>query len=960
VINLEKLKNIETPWGSMGYLVGKRTYFRNDYDRSEEYFDVVNRVIMAANKQLKVGFTLQEQYRLAEILLKLKGTVAGRFFWQLGTKTVSRLGLASLQNCAFTKIDHPIEPFIWAMDMLMLGSGVGYSIQREHIYKLPPIKKRKIKIERLNANDADFIVPDKREGWTKLLGKVLKSYFYSGQGFTYSTKCIRGRGLPIKGFGGVSSGPEELVKGIENICGVLDNRRGKQLRPIDCLDIMNIIGSIVVAGNVRRSAQIAIGDYDDLDYLNAKNWDSGNIPNWRAMSNNSVVCNDINKLPDQFWDTYLGNSEPYGLINLKLSQEVGRTGETQYPDPEVAGYNPCVTGDTEILTDNGYYRIDSLVGKKVKVWNGFEFSKVEPKITGENQRILEVSFSNGRTLKCTPYHKFVLSRGYNGEEEKLEAKDLKLGDKLIKHNFPTLSQGKESNLTDMYTQGFYSADGVKNKNIIWLYKPKYNIEKYLNVRQIGKEYTNQVGVSRKNLAMNFDFKSKTYIPFELNIQGRLAWFSGLIDGDGVELKEGGLQLCSIDKEFLLDVQKLLTTCGISSKINLMRKAEKREMPDQMGGTNLYSCQKLYRMCVSAKSIQYLKKLGLSTKRLKFEKEPNRDASRFVQVTGIKELGIEDYVYCFTEPKRNLGCFNGIVTGQCAEQSLAPYETCCLAEIHLPNIESKDELKEVAEYLYRINKHSLALPCHHKQTEEIVHKNMRMGIGITGYCMATNKQKSWLRDTYTHLRKFDNEYSAKHGFPTSIKLTTVKPSGTLSLLSGVTPGCHPGYSHYHIRRVRISSESSLVQVCKQNGYPVEFAKNFDGTDDVNTSVVEFPCKFPRHTLVAEDCTAIDQLEIVKGLQKDWSDNAVSCTVYYKKDELPKIKRWLAKNFNKNIKSVSFLLHSEHGFVQAPLEEITKEEYDKRVKLVTPITDCIIKEEDISEDQIGCSSGACPIK
>ena len=104
---------------------------------------------------------------------------------------------------------------------------------------------------------------------------------------------------------------------------------------------MNIIGSIVVAGNVRRSAQIAIGDMDDLQFLNAKRWDLGNIPSWRAMSNNSVVCNDISKLPEQFWDGYRGNGEPYGLINLGLARAVGRSGDTSYPDPEVAGFNPC-------------------------------------------------------------------------------------------------------------------------------------------------------------------------------------------------------------------------------------------------------------------------------------------------------------------------------------------------------------------------------------------------------------------------------------------------------------------------------------------------------------------------------------------------------------------------------------------------------------------------------------------
>lgn len=121
---------------------------------------------------------------------------------------------------------------------------------------------------------------------------------------------------------------------------MLDNRKDKKLRPVDCLDIMNIIGAIVVAGNVRRSAQIAIGDSDDFQYLKSKRWDLGNIPNWRSNSNNSVVCNNFEDLPDEIWKGYTGAGEPFGLINLKLSRSVGRAGDTKYKDKYVIGYNP--------------------------------------------------------------------------------------------------------------------------------------------------------------------------------------------------------------------------------------------------------------------------------------------------------------------------------------------------------------------------------------------------------------------------------------------------------------------------------------------------------------------------------------------------------------------------------------------------------------------------------------------
>ena len=630
-----------TPFSTVGYITYKRTYARrlNEADpksKTEEFTDTVERVIKAANDQLSCGFDADEQERLRKYLLELKGTVAGRFLWQMGTETVGRLGLASLQNCAFTVIDQPVRPFTWAMDLLMLGSGVGYNIQRQYVDKLPPVNANFSAPTRVTTADADFIVPDSREGWVKLLGKTLKAAFLADTNptFTYSTILVRGRGAAIKGFGGTASGPEDLCDGIVKISNILEKRKGKKLRPIDCLDIMNIIGAIVVAGNVRRSAQIAIGDPDDVEYLLAKRWDMGNIPSWRAMSNNSVVCSDTKDLHEYFWDGYEGKGEPYGLINLKLSRKIGRLGETDYPDPDVMGYNPC-----------------------------------------------------------------------------------------------------------------------------------------------------------------------------------------------------------------------------------------------------------------------------------------------------------------------------------AEQSLAAYETCCLAEVYLPNIDSKEQLLDVCQLLYRINKHSLALPCHLKETEDIVHKNMRMGIGVTGVLQATEEQRSWLNDTYRRLREFDFKYSHEHGFPESVKLTTVKPSGTLSLLPGVTSGCHPAYSQYMIRRIRIAADHALVQVCREHGYPVEYQRNFDGSEDHSTMVVSFPFCYPAGTKIAAEMTAIDQLEVVKWLQANWSDNSVSCTVYYRKEELPEIQKYLAKNYKNNHKSLSFLLHNEHGFHQAPLEEITKEAYDALVastQLITHVDEALFDGGD------ECASGACPVK
>lgn len=153
-------------------------------------------MIRAADEQLGCGFTPQEEHRLRYYMTKLKGTVAGRFLWQLGTPMIPRLGFPSLQNCAFTVIDEPVRPFTWAMDMLMLGSGVGFSIQREHVSKLPLVKKSFVGPKRHDHADADFIIPDTREGWVALLERTLEAAFArrKSESFTYSTQLIRGKG----------------------------------------------------------------------------------------------------------------------------------------------------------------------------------------------------------------------------------------------------------------------------------------------------------------------------------------------------------------------------------------------------------------------------------------------------------------------------------------------------------------------------------------------------------------------------------------------------------------------------------------------------------------------------------------------------------------------------------------------------------------------------------------------
>lgn len=326
-------------WSTLAKVVFKRTYSRRLFpgtsmERLETYPETVERAIMGNVRGHNVSE--KEIERLRYFMMERKAGPAGRGLWFSGTDAHFKIGGVALNNCWFVTSADWIS-FVIAQDLLMLGGGVGISVEHKHTSKLPRVKKGVV-ITHKATKDADFIVPDSREGWCELLRRVLESFFVTGKSFTYSTVCVRGYGEPIAGFGGYASGPLPLIELVNNISAILIAREGRAVRPIDAADILCAIGAMVVAGNVRRSAIIVIGDAWDKEYLKAKRWDLQVLPAYRSSANWSVNCEDIEDVHPSFWKTY-EHGEPFGIVNLSNIRRYGRMGEERKDTAE--GVNPC-------------------------------------------------------------------------------------------------------------------------------------------------------------------------------------------------------------------------------------------------------------------------------------------------------------------------------------------------------------------------------------------------------------------------------------------------------------------------------------------------------------------------------------------------------------------------------------------------------------------------------------------
>ena len=271
---------------------------------------------------------------------------------------------------------------------------------------------------------------------------------------------------------------------------------------------------------------------------------------------------------------------------------------------------------------------------------------------------------------------------------------------------------------------------------------------------------------------------------------------------------------------------------------------------------------------------------------------------------------------------------------CSEQQLEDAELCCLVETFPAKHDDLEDYLKTLKIAYLYGKTITLSNTHWPETNAKMLKNRRIGLSQSGVVQAFNKfgrrtLYEWCDEAYDYIKELDDEYSNWLCIPRSVRMTSIKPSGTVSLLNGSTPGIHFPESEYYIRRIRFSNDSHTLSFLQDAGYTVE-----KDLYSPNTMVVEFPVHEPYFVKSKRNVTMWEQLEIAAQYQHYWADNSVSVTVTFQENEAPQLKNAL-EMYETRLKSVSFLKYEETGYKQAPYEPITQAEYEKRIKMVTPL-------------------------
>jgi hypothetical protein len=712
-VRLARTPKVPDPKAVSDYIhAGKYARYLPEKKRREVYTETVART---EEMHLGVYPEMETEIRWAFDLVRNKRVLPSMRSLQFSGDAILKNN-NRIFNCSYSLVDR-MEIFSEALYLLLSGCGVGYSVQFDHIERLPSIVYVDFK------KVQHHVIQDTIEGWADALKALLQSYL-DGVNLEFSYHLIRDAGTPLRTSGGRAPGHLRLKDSLERIRGVLEAAQGRKLRPVECHRIMCHAADAVLSGGIRRSAMICLFSLDDSEMMHIKTGNWFVREPWFSNANNSVVLKRDEVKKKQFKRIF-GMTKQWGEPGFFFTHDYDY------------GTNPCFHPDTRLWTSKGYVRVEdlfkakgpNLVIRDVRVdkgdivqgdRRGVQEAQASPVfLTQKNVPVFRLTTEHGYHVTVTASHEFPTLDG----RKKLS--DLRPGDTLFLPSGEgyfgtrgTLDEGlllglfvgdgtsdTDASYIDLWANDFDQKDHVLSAlNTVIQKEPTFNEKRSYGSVQWQDQVVPEGGALkvraggtrfRRWLTSLADQERlstlKERVPESVWRGSRdfvVGYLRGFFATDGTVLLGGkgtkatlSLRLTQSNREMLEDIQVLLGMFGVVSRLYYRRPAGLRLLPDNKGLGELkeYFCKETFELVINRpNTITFNQNIGLFgckaailSDRMGQRGEALRKPERFItRVLSIEAVGTSD-VYCLTQPETNSVIANGIVTAQCAEIGLNP-------------------------------------------------------------------------------------------------------------------------------------------------------------------------------------------------------------------------------------------------------------------------------------------------
>lgn len=900
----------------------KYSRFNYELGRRETWVETVDRAVAFLRELSEDKLPATDYERIKRGILEMKVMPSMRLLAMAGQ--AARRNNIAIYNCAYLPVDS-IDSFVEALIISMSGCGVGFSVERVYVEQLP-------RIQRQRGQDAvPHVVADTSEGWAEAVRMGLEAWF-DGRDVAFDYSEVRPAGAPLHTKGGRASGPEPLRKMLNFARERILARQGSFMTTLDAHDIMCAVGNAAVSGGVRRTAMISLFDYDDHDMRHCKDGDFwvNNSQRWNA--NNSAVWPERALTQQEVTRFVLdmvesGRGEP-GIFNRRaaVTSKPERRKEARF------GTNPCVTGDTWVMTSEGPVQVNDLRGRAfTALVDGKQYpSTKEGFFPTGHKPIYALETEEGHILHATADHPILKVTSGNDKEQHTEwtdVIDLKAGDLIRLHNQRGAVWGSNDSL-----------------ELAWMW-----------------------GLSDDtNITTHIEQTSSSF--HSAFLRGFFVGGLGIVEDEDYG---ASIHLAKKSIKALKAAQRMLGRLGILSAIH--EKKDRDVNQQEIDGSYFHrdNWEKYYpELVIRNDNVRIFKErigfadaseaIKISEWLLKHEQPCEQFVARVKSITAV---GTAD-VYDCTIPGVHAFDANGLYVHNCGEIILREYGFCNLTSaVARVDDTAKTLLEkvELATIIGTIQSMATHFPGLRPQWSQNAREERLLGVDLNGQLDSPIAQDAAVQaQLRAHAVETNRIYAKKLGIPQSAAVTTVKPSGNSSQLLNSSSGLHARWSPYYVRNVRVGAHTPLFKVLQDAGVPMH-PENGQEAKTANTWVIHFPTASPEGSVTRNDRTAVEQCDYWLQNKRAYTEHNPSVTITYKHDEVLDIIRWIDEHQD-IIGGMAFLPAFDAQYDQMPYEEIGRAEYE-RLAAEFPDIDFskVYRYEEVdlttAAQELACLAGGC---